>query len=997
MNKKLLMSAFALPIFFTACTNEFEEVAPEKQNTQKEIVGAKLVNGLTINVNRFDNATSRLSDAGWANGDQVGLAWYDITGDITGEQVAKQFAWNSLSEDDNKIYGNHKFIYNSGAFETQANVYEGAHFAYYPYAYMKQIGELVFKPNAAVQTTDYKADLYANSFHISAQDTILATSVNEDGKVEKVFDLVRIVNTLKFNLTSEELAEAEYMKTLPITAVELGVYPGADEKIFYNAATIDPQKLPYAIYDDKDDSDEDGVVGYDKVETKAQFYNVDEYFGDEKAIILSEPSAKISTEVNNVDYTLANAKSEVRMFLLPTAALDNTLTSARTWVKVYVPGGYFYIRTNKDGDYTTVANQKTLKELREILSTGWEAPDGRILKTSELGNQAVKAKDLDAMVKNLNFELVKADFVADYSNIKTIDQWNGAVIIADELGETAPTFTVTGAINFADDEIKTPNGGVKVVTTGAGKLVVKSDVTWPTNIAMGTSENINVEVAAGATLTIADNKTLDYAAITNNGTIALGVKSTLKNVTNNGRIEVVYGSYVDKNSVTGGIVAYEVEGTENVYQINNLIATDGTTAAVNTLVIGEGITFNLSDSDEDGEGFDDPYSPKDGEDGAKYEQEQMKLINFELTGGKLTAKVNTGWQVANVDVLEGTANSITNVDIVGDLTIAKDAELVVDTEKNALGVKNSVLVLGDIDNNGELTINTDVYCKNFNNPSGATYNAEGNALWYVNSYGQGGTANGAVNRYYNGTIANNNEFTSAVQFNDGYINVVLSENVTYDIKAWAENAMGATREIVIDLNGKKITFNQLDSDWNNIVTAGAKLIIKNGYITSTGHNDGPWNRHDLNFGCEVELINVVSDKAIALKNAGTLKNVTIDDKNTSDTYALWIQSNGQKVSLDGCMIDMLGCTDGRGIKIDNQYVDPENEAKVTLSVKNTTFKTEEKAAILVKSTKGAAITLENIDITAVAADNGNAVWVDENAKAYYDLVTVKGGTKAQEK
>lgn len=994
MNKKLLMSAFALPIFFTACTNEFEEVAPEKQNTQKEIVGAKLVNGLTINVNRSDNATSRLSDAGWANGDQVGLAWYDITGNITGEQVTESFAWNSLEDEDNKIYGNHKFIYNSGAFETQANVYEGAHFAYYPYAYMKQIGELVFKPNAAVQTTDYKADLYANSFHISAQDTILATSVNEDGKVEKVFDLVRIVNTLKFNLTSEELAEAEYMKSLPITAVELGVYPGNNEEIFYNTATIDPQKLPYAIYDDKDDSDEDGVVGYDKVETKAQFYEVGKCFGEGKAIILSEPSAKISTEVNNVDYTLANAKSEVRMFLLPTAALNNTLTSARTWVKVYVPGGYFYIRTNKDGDYTTVANQKTLKELREILSTGWKSPDGRTLKTSELGNKAVKAK-LDAMVKNLNFELVKADFVADYSNIKTIDQWNGAVIIANELGETAPTFTVTGAINFADDEIKTPNGGVKVVTTGAGKLVVKSDVTWPTNIAKGTSENINVEVAAGATLTIADNKTLDYASIINNGTIALGVKSTLKNVTNNSRIEVVYGSYVDNASVTGGIVAYEVEGTEDVYQINNLIATNGTTAAVNTLVIGEGVTFNLSDSDEDGEGFDDPYSPENGKVGAKYNPAQMKLINFELTGGKLTAKVNAGWQVANVDVLEGTANSITNVDIVGDLTITKDAKLVVDTEKNALSVKNSVLVLGDIDNNGELTINTDVYCDNFSNPAGATYNAEGNALWYMSSYGQGGTANGAVNRYYYGTIAGNDIITTTLQANEGYINVILTENVTYDINAWSDNAMGAAREIVIDLNGKMITFNQLNSDWNNIVTAGAKLIIKNGYITSTGHNDGPWNRHDLNFGCEVELINVVSDKAIALKNAGTLKNVTINDKNNSDTYALWIQSNGQKVSLDDCMIDMLGCTDGRGIIINNQYVEL-TDAMVTLSVKNTTIKTDEKAAIMVKSTKGAAISLENIDITAVVADKENAVWVSSEFKEYYNLVTVKGGTKAQE-
>ena len=97
------------------------------------------------------------------------------------------------------------------------------------------------------------------------------------------------------------------------------------------------------------------------------------------------------------------------------------------------------------------------------------------------------------------------------------------------------------------------------------------------------------------------------------------------------------------------------------------------------------------------------------------------------------------------------------------------------------------------------------------------------------------------------------------------------------------------------------------------------------------------------------------------------------------------------------MIDMLACTDGRGIKIDNQYVNAADEAKVTLIVKNTTFKTEEKAAIIVKSIKGADITLDNIDITGVKADKENAVWVDENAKDYYDLVTVKGGTKAQEK
>jgi hypothetical protein len=48
---------------------------------------------------------------------------------------------------------------------------------------------------------------------------------------------------------------------------------------------------------------------------------------------------------------------------------------------------------------------------------------------------------------------------------------------------------------------------------------------------------------------------------------------------------------------------------------------------------------------------------------------------------------------------------------------------------------------------------------------------------------------------------------------------------------------------------------------------------------------------------------------------------------------------------------MLDCTDCRGIKIDNQYLKEEEEKLVTLNVSNTTFKTEEKSAILVKSTK----------------------------------------------
>ena len=92
---------------------------------------------------------------------------------------------------------------------------------------------------------------------------------------------------------------------------------------------------------------------------------------------------------------------------------------------------------------------------------------------------------------------------------------------------------------------------------------------------------------------------------------------------------------------------------------------------------------------------------------------------------------------------------------------------------------------------------------------------------------------------------------------------------------------------------------------------------------------------------------------------------------------------------------MLACTDGRGIKIDEQYVS--SPERVVLKVSDTVFKTEEKSAILVKSVAGADIILEGvIDISGVTADTDNPVWVDEDSKAYADKVVVTGGSKIVE-
>ena len=226
------------------------------------------------------------------------------------------------------------------------------------------------------------------------------------------------------------------------------------------------------------------------------------------------------------------------------------------------------------------------------------------------------------------------------------------------------------------------------------------------------------------------------------------------------------------------------------------------------------------------------------------------------------------------------------------------------------------------------------------------------------------------------------------------INVKLANDIDVAISSLGTMTGGSgeyklggenTKNITIDLNGKKL--NITTTYWSNL---GAKnndavFTIKNGTMTSS-QPTGTWNSYDLVFSnCNYVIENVVFEKAIALEAANksyNLKNVTINE--THDYYAMWITAEGQNVTIDGLTVNSLG----RGIKIDEQYIDA--PAKVTLTVKNSKFTTAKKAAILVKSAAGAEINVEIIDIAYVAADTVNAVWVDEDSAAYADKVIVNG-------
>lgn len=158
-------------------------------------------------------------------------------------------------------------------------------------------------------------------------------------------------------------------------------------------------------------------------------------------------------------------------------------------------------------------------------------------------------------------------------------------------------------------------------------------------------------------------------------------------------------------------------------------------------------------------------------------------------------------------------------------------------------------------------------------------------------------------------------------------------------------------------------------------------------MTSTGNSATTWNINDVTFAnCNYVIENVTFNKEVALTNAG--KSVTMNDvtiNGTGDYYALWISAKGQTVKVDNLKIN----TSGRGIKIDEQYVDA--PAMVTLNINNSAFKTSKKAAVMVKSVEGATINWgDGNDISEVNSDSEFAVWVDEDAKDYANKVVVNG-------
>jgi len=220
--------------------------------------------------------------------------------------------------------------------------------------------------------------------------------------------------------------------------------------------------------------------------------------------------------------------------------------------------------------------------------------------------------------------------------------------------------------------------------------------------------------------------------------------------------------------------------------------------------------------------------------------------------------------------------------------------------------------------------------------------------------------------------------------------VKLSTNLALNSGSDVQYGGRNTAQITIDGNGNTLTLNTTYMSTMDLVNPGGMLILNNLKMTSS-QTSGTWDIYDILFQCNVTMESVSFDKAIALDNIGktsVLKNVKITEGN--DYYAMWIAA-GADVSIDGLIID----SEGRGIKVSDQYVSNPGLTEITIS--NSTFDTVKKAAILVGSAGGAYIDWgTGNDISKVSADKNNAVWVDIDYVPFAGKVTVKGCTKVVE-
>lgn len=238
------------------------------------------------------------------------------------------------------------------------------------------------------------------------------------------------------------------------------------------------------------------------------------------------------------------------------------------------------------------------------------------------------------------------------------------------------------------------------------------------------------------------------------------------------------------------------------------------------------------------------------------------------------------------------------------------------------------------------------------------------------------------------------EFVAAATANVENIVIKLQNDIEFGdgarVNEW-EIGGADTKTVTIEGTGNELlTYANDYRSYLKTVNPNATLILKNLKMTST-FAPGTWDTYNIIFATPVEMENVTFNKAIGFDMNCTyavLNNVVIDESanNVRATYAMWVSPKCEmNITMNNCEIRNTAFTDGRAIKIDEEYVS--NPQKVTLTVNGGKFaaSSTSKALINVKNNGGNVITTTgNIDITGI--QSGKMVATDIAGTVTYNGV-----------
>lgn len=692
------------------------------------------------------------------------------------------------------------------------------------------------------------------------------------------------------------------------------------------------------------------------------------------------------------------------------------------------------------GESVLVGDNKDVKEVTsvdqindQVLSTTKD--DLTVQVTGEVtGIQTIEIPaSLDTKTTTFMFENVADDAVITINN-ETGGAYDGKVIIEVPVGETIPTVnanvpngevyikqgTVTTLVVSSKKNTTIIGTGVKVekLSVNQGNVRVEKDskISAIENNTNGTLYITN----AGGTLpvTLPDNTIVVYedtehAVVLNDKYSTDNITELMsygKDVLNTNELSFTLsaGQYEEVVKVTGGKnITFE---PKTVSQEVSIAGLDHQSNGTPSTVIVKNITLdNTLQTEGWFTGTAQNIKPCVGAWGGNFTFDGCKFI-VEGTSGKETG-VMTWWIVNKMSLTfnDCTFEGKDNHASARAMQIYGDADLTVTNCTFNTYKDYSLKYVAKEGNVATFEGNKIYNSQNFVQLGSAPYAGSKYTVNLNNT-----TLGDGINLYYIDNDEDQKVYIdgSLVVSTDAQLLSALTDATASDIKILLGADLNLPQDkdvsaanVIIDGNNHSI---QITSHYRNLfadfTNSNAKLVLKNLKVkgAKTKTTDGSpisttWDLYDIRFNCDVEMTDVDFDQCVCIANGAdaVLNNVNITENTNLGLYAMWIEAKGSTVTINGGKIDN---TNGRGIKIDEQYIESTGGTvkKTVLNATDTEFITNAKAAIMVKSKAGAEINLKDINIEKVEADNVNAVWCDEDAAEYNDLITVIGGSKKVE-